>query len=81
MADQPLPLMPLPEDGPAIKQALATFSLSAFLGAGTLLFLLPMTMTSGASRAARLRRVDARQECLEAEKLCQGGSEGSTASR
>jgi hypothetical protein len=81
MTDHSLPLAPLPEDGPAIKQALARFSLSALLGAGALLVLMPATAVQGASRARRLRRIEASQECADAATRCREESGGSTPSR
>ncbi len=78
-----LPLRPLIEEppcGPGIKQALATFSMSAVLGAGALVFLLPATHTCGASRSARLKRVEAAQALEAAERACDANP-GSTPSK
>jgi hypothetical protein len=64
----PIPLAPLSEEeASGIKQALATFSLSALLGAGALVALMPMTRVQGASRSAQLRRIEAKRELMEAE--------------
>jgi hypothetical protein len=78
-----LPLRPIaePPSGTGIKQAIAVFSLSALLGASGSVGLVFKTRTAcrGASRAAELRRAEARAELASRQKMLE--SEGSTPSR
>jgi hypothetical protein len=78
-----LPLRPLldePPCGPGIRQALATFSLSALLAAGTVLTLPAKMSCKGASRSAQLKRAAVRAQLLAAERAC-AESPGSMPSR
>jgi hypothetical protein len=80
-----LPLNPLlarEEEASGIKQAVATFSLSALLGAAALVASVQPMKTKGASRGARLRVEKARAEMRAAESSeCAAPSPGSTPSR